>query len=150
MHNGFVCLRSRGRTMDAMVDYLRQEMECYGLMECFHGLKILDREVFEWLVTAEAPQTVDAIAAAVDRERSTAYRSVQRLIEAGFLEREQVNYEQGGYYHVFAPRDPDEIADEMLRVLNDWYAKMGQLIDEFREEYELVGAESATAHTGAD
>ncbi|MDR9412035.1 MAG: helix-turn-helix domain-containing protein [Haloquadratum sp.] len=136
--------------MDAMVDYLRQEMECYGLMECFHGLKILDREVFEWLVAAETPQTVDAIAAAVDRERSTAYRSVQRLIDAGFLEREQVNYAQGGYYHVFAPRHPDEIADEMLRVLNDWYAKMGQLIDEFREEYEHAGTDAATAHTGAD
>ena len=77
--------------MDAMVDYLRQEMECCGLMECFHGLKILDREVFEWLVAAETPQRVDAIAAAGDRQRSTAYRSVQRLREAGFPELAQVN-----------------------------------------------------------
>jgi len=136
--------------MEAMIEYLRQEMECYGLMECFHGLKILDREIFELLVAAESPQTVDQIAAAVDRERSTAYRSVQRLIDAGFLDREQVNYEQGGYYHVFAPRDPDVIADEMLRVLNDWYAKMGQLIGEFREEYEIAEGDAATAQSGAD
>jgi len=82
------------------------------------------------------PITVDDIAEQVDRERSTAYRSVQRLINSGFVQKEQVNYEQGGYYHVFRPTDPDEIADDMQRMLNDWYAKMGQLIGEFRSKYD--------------
>jgi predicted transcriptional regulator len=37
---------------------------------------------------------------------------------------------------VFSPADPDEVADAMQRLLNDWYAEMGQLIAEFREKYE--------------
>ena len=28
------------------------------------------------------------------------------------------------------------MADEMQRMLNDWSAMMGQLIDEFRDKYE--------------
>ncbi|WP_136686584.1 helix-turn-helix domain-containing protein [Halorhabdus amylolytica] len=120
----------------SMAEYLKQDMECEGLLECIHGLKELDKEVFRTLTATEEPLTIDEIAESVDRERSTAYRSVQRLLQSGFIQKEQVNYEQGGYYHVYHPTDPEEIADEMQRTLNDWYAKMGQLIGEFRQKYE--------------
>ncbi|GGL40604.1 transcriptional regulator [Halarchaeum grantii] len=120
---------------DSMSEMLRQDMECEGLLECFHDLKALDKEIFQVLCDSAEPLTVDEIAERVDRERSTAYRSVQRLLQAGFIQKEQVNYEQGGYYHVYKPRDGEEIAQDMQRTLNDWYAKMGQLIDEFDEKY---------------
>ena len=128
---------------ESMSEYLSQDMQCEGLLECMHGLKELDKEVFVVLTDAESPMTVDAIAEAVDRERSTAYRAVQRLLQSGFIQKEQVNYDQGGYYHVYRPTDPDRIANDMPRLLNDWYAKMGQLITEFRDQYEgaVSGAE---------
>jgi predicted transcriptional regulator len=119
-----------------MAEYLRADMECEGLLECFHGLKELDREVFQALVDADERLTVDEIAARVDRERSTAYRSVQRLLQSGLVQKEQVNYEQGGYYHVYRPVSAEEVTEDMQRMLNDWYAKMGQLIQEFRDKYD--------------
>jgi predicted transcriptional regulator len=119
-----------------MKEYLQQDMQCEGLLECFHGLKELDREVFGVLAESDELLTVDEIAEAVDRERSTAYRAVQRLVQAGFVQKEQVNYDQGGYYHVFRPTDPDRMAADMQRMLNDWYAQMGQLIQEFRDKYD--------------
>jgi predicted transcriptional regulator len=130
---------------DSMSEQLRRDMECEGLLECFHGLKELDKECFRALVEAEEPLTVDEIAEAVDRERSTAYRAVQRLLQTGFIEKNQINYDQGGYYHVYMPTDPSQIADEMQRMLNDWYAKMGQLIQEFEDKYEQSEASAPTA-----
>jgi len=130
---------------DSMSEYLKQDMECEGLLECIHGLKNLDKEIFAVLTEQTEPLTVDEIAEEVDRERSTAYRSVQRLIKSGFVQKEQVNYDQGGYYHVFRPTDPDEIADDMQRMLNDWYAKMGQLIGEFRTKYDSPEEQAAVA-----
>ena len=121
---------------DSMSEQLRQDMECEGLLECFHGLKELDKQCFQALVETGEPLTVDEIAEAVDRERSTAYRSVQRLLQTGFIEKNQINYDQGGYYHVYSPTDPGQIADDMQRLLNDWYAKMGQLIQEFETKYD--------------
>ena len=121
---------------DSMSEQLQQDMECEGLLECFHGLKQLDREIFQALVATEEALTVDQVAEAVDRERSTAYRGVQRLLQAGFIQKEQVNYDQGGYYHVYKPTDPSQIADNMQRMLNDWYAMMGQLIQEFETKYD--------------
>ena len=67
--------------VDSMVEQLQSDMECEGLLACFHGLKPLDRQCFRKFVESDEPLTVDEVAAAVDRERSTAYRSVQRLLQ---------------------------------------------------------------------
>ncbi len=129
----------------AMVEELRMDMECEGLLECIHGLKELDKECFRVLVESDRSLTIDEVAEAVDRERSTAYRSIQRLLESGFVEKEQINYDQGGYYHVYEPIEPAEIATDMERMLDDWYAKMGRLIQEFQDKYAAVAEEPAAA-----
>jgi len=120
---------------ESVRDHLAGDMQCESLLECFHGLKGLDREVFSVLVVADDPLTVDEVATAVDRERSTAYRSIRRLVDAGFVRAEQINYEDGGYYHVYEPVDAEEVAADLQRMLDDWYALMDRLIDEFEGKY---------------
>ncbi len=120
---------------NSLAEMLRSDMECEGLLECFHGLKELDKRCFRELVDAETAVTIDDLSDHVDRERSTVYRSVQRLLNAGLIQKEQINYDQGGYYHVYKPADPGAIREDMQRLLNDWYAEMGQLIQEFEEKY---------------
>jgi predicted transcriptional regulator len=120
---------------DSMSEMLEQDLQCENLLDCFHGLRDLDRDVFRLLINANQPLTVDELADAIDRERTTAYRALQRLDEAGIVLTEQRSFESGSYYHVFSPADPDKIADAMQRLLNDWYAMMGHLIGEFREKY---------------
>jgi len=121
-----------------MAEQLQQDMQCEGLLECIHGLKQLDKECFRVMVDSDEPLTIDEVAERVDRERSTAYRSIQRLLQSGFIQKEQINYDQGGYYHVYYPTDPEQIASDMQRMLNDWYAKMGQLIQEFEDKYDRM------------
>lgn len=115
---------------------LKQDLQCEGLLECFYGLTQLDKEVFKTISVAEEPVTIDKIAEQINRERTTAYRSVQRLLDAGFVDKTQINYENGGYHHVYYARHPEEITNELQRMLNDWYAKMGQLIREFETKYD--------------
>ena len=120
---------------ESMREMLERDLQCENLLDCFHGLSDLDRDVFRILVDADGPLTVDEVAERIDRERTTAYRSLRRLDEAGVVDREQRSGEGSSYYHVFSPADPDEVADAMQRLLNDWYATMGSLIAEFRETY---------------
>ena len=132
---------------NSMAEYLQADMECEGLLECLHGLKELDKLCFQTIVKADEPLTVDEVADRIGRERSTAYRSVQRLLQSGFVQKEQVNYEQGGYYHVYSQTNPEEIARDMQHMLNDWYAKMGQLIQEFSDKYQEQQEQLASAGT---
>ncbi len=128
----------------SLAEYLEQDMECEGLLECIFGLTELDKHCYNVLIESDAPLTIDEIAEGVDRERSTAYRSIQRLHDAGLIQREQINYDHGGYYHVFSPRPVESVTAEMQRTLNDWYAKMGQLIHEFEQTYADRIEETAT------
>lgn len=121
---------------NSLSERLRQGSDCEQLMEWFHGLGGIDEAVFRALAAAEEPLTVDEVADVVGRDRSTAYRAVQRLLEAGFVRQEQVNYDRGGYYHVYEPTDASEIAEEMERLLDDWYAEMEQLVRVFEAKYD--------------
>jgi len=114
---------------------LERDLECEGLLECLYELNDLDREAFVLLSETDSRLTIDEIAEGVDRERSTAYRSVQRLLQADLVQKTQINYEQGGYYHVYTITEPGSIADTMQHQLNDWYAQIGYLIGRFREKY---------------
>ena len=121
--------------VQALNRHLERDLECEGLLECLYELNDLDRECYRVLSNAEDPYTIDRLAEAVDRERSTAYRSVQRLLDVGLVQQHQENYDQGGYYHVYTPADPDEVADDMQQKLNDWYAQIGYMISRFRNKY---------------
>jgi len=121
---------------DSVSEYLDRELQCIDLLECVHGLKDLDRTVFRLLVTADEPLTVDDVADGIGRDRSTAYRSISRLLDTGFVTQEQQNYESGGYYYVYRVREPDALAADMQRLLNDWYASMGLLIQEFEDTFD--------------
>lgn len=112
----------------------REDLSCEDLIECVNGSSELDKEVY-FLLLEDEELNLDQIAEKVDRERSTAYRSVKRLRENGFLTREKVGQDGGGYMHVYRPVDVDKVADRMVQRLNNWYAEMGGLIHEFREKY---------------
>ena len=130
--------------VEALNRHLERDLECEGLLECLYDLNDLDRRCFQVLSEAADPLTIDELAEAVDRERSTVYRSVQRLLQFGLVQKEQVNYDRGGYYHVYRIVDPDDIADEMQDKLNDWYAQIGYLIGRFRDKYGEGGENSGS------
>ncbi|ELZ04144.1 hypothetical protein [Natrialba aegyptia] len=88
---------------DSMSEMLRRDMRCEGLLDCFHNLKEIDKDVFRLLNEADEPLTVDVIA--------------------------------------------DEIAQEMQRMLNDWYAQMGQLTGEFSEKYGGTSRQTPTVES---
>ena len=116
-------------------DDLERDMGCLDLLECIHGLNERDQAAFQALQAASEELTVDDVADRLDCERSTAYRSISRLVEAGVVVQQQENYDQGGYCYVYRPRTPEEAAREMRRLLNGWYATVGQLIQEFEDRY---------------
>ncbi|MFB6153052.1 MAG: helix-turn-helix domain-containing protein [Halodesulfurarchaeum sp.] len=121
--------------VEALERDLERDLECEEFLECLYELNDLDRECYRVLSRSAGSLTIDDLAERVDRERSTTYRSVQRLLDVGLVTKDQVNYEQGGYYHVYDIADPDSVADEMQERLNDWYAQIGYMIGRFRRKY---------------
>lgn len=123
--------------MDAPVaEELGRDMASEELLQCFYGHTELDRACFRILGSSSERLTVDDVAEGVDYDRSTVYRSIQRLLATGVVEKEQVNHDEGGCYHVYSVVDPEEITRELRQILNGWHAETEQLIDEFERKYD--------------
>jgi predicted transcriptional regulator len=122
--------------VDSISEQLEREMACEELLSCFYGHTELDKACLRVLGSSGEPLTVDDVAERVDCDRSTVYRSIQRLLTTGFVEKEQVNYDAGGYYHRYTVADPEGAAKDMRAILNDWHSSTKQLIGEFEEKYD--------------
>lgn len=114
---------------------LDDDPSCERLLEWVDGCKEIDCDIYLDLLEAEQAKTVDEIAAAIDRERSTAYRAVRRLHDAGYLDREQVTYDNGGYCYRFLPTDPEEVAAQLHERIERCHRDMDALVEEFRQQY---------------
>ena len=114
--------------VDSVADQLTQDMDCEALLGCFYGHTELDESCLRVLGSSSRPLTVDDIAAAVEHDRSTVYRSVQRLLATGMVEKEQVNYDGGGYCHVYSVVESGAVSRDMYRTLNDRYTELDGLI----------------------
>lgn len=116
--------------VDSVADQLRQDMDCEALLGCFYGHTELDKSCLRVLGSSSRPLTVDEIAAAVEHDRSTVYRSVQRLLATGIVQKEQVNYDDGGYCHVYSVVESGAVTRDMYRTLNDRYTELdGRIAD---------------------
>lgn len=117
---------------DSIRDDLDRDLESADLLVRLLGVTGTDRRVFELVVESTEPVTVDELAAMTDRDRSTMYRSAQRLVDANCLRKETVPSDDGGYHHRYLPESAPRIAARMYRTLNDWYAELDRAVREFR------------------
>jgi predicted transcriptional regulator len=78
---------------------------------------------------------VDELSGYVKREKSTTYRSLQNLINHGLVFRETRIIENGGYYYTYHPNDPKRVYRDMKRYIDEWYAKMNDLLQEFQVNF---------------
>lgn len=111
---------------------LRRDVRSIDLLEYVYGVGDRDRTVFSLVAASPEAVTVDEVAASLDCDRSTAYRSIRRLVEADLLVQTQID-DDGGYHYVYATPPAEEIADDMQRHLNDWYARVQGLVQSFEE-----------------
>lgn len=82
-------------------EMLNESTDCNHLLLCLYELKELDIDVYEILAEEKASLTVDEVAEHINRNRGHAFRSLQRLVQCGFVQKEQVNHESGSYHHIF-------------------------------------------------
>lgn len=119
-----------------MASFIGADIRQEQLFRHLFGLNDLDRKVYGLLNEHDAEMQLDDLADEVDRDRSTVYRSVQRLLNEELVEKKQFNYDTGGYCHVYRAIDPAEAAEKMQNKLNSMYVDLNFRIQDFREKYD--------------
>jgi predicted transcriptional regulator len=109
-----------------------KNLQCDDAVKCVFNLNNLDIEVYK-LLKKSGELRADELAKKLDKERSTVYRSLQKLANCGMCDKITRNLAQGGYYHVYTCLDNKTIKKHAERCLEQWYMAIKKTLAKLEE-----------------
>ncbi len=105
-----------------------EDIGCDTVLECLYSLSNIDKRVFSFLSDGGEYRAKE-VAEKMERDQSTAYRSLERLVDCGMVYKEKHNIRNGGYYYLYSARPLDLIKKEAINCLERWYESMRESIE---------------------
>jgi len=84
----------------------------------------------------EQPMTLDEVAKEMDRDRSTTFRSLQKLVSLGLVVKETKTIKDGGYFHVYSAVDRETFKKETERKVKDLQKSLDRLLKKFESDMQ--------------
>lgn len=107
--------------------------KCDDILQCVLSLNALEVTSYKTLVK-RGPMKADELGAMLGKDRSTAYRSLNRLITCGICTKETHTLEKGGHYHVYIALPPIEVKAKLRKCTEQWYKNTCNAIEGFPYE----------------
>jgi len=103
-----------------------------------YDLSPLDLDILFMLISKknEEPMTLDQISKETDRDRSTTFRSLQKLVGLGLCVKETKTIKEGGYFHVYSVVDMETFRAETERRVKDLQKSLDRLLKKFEGEMQ--------------
>lgn len=106
---------------------------CADMVRCMYGLTDLEVDVLRSLLRHGA-MTSDELARRLRRDRSTVYRSLQRLVSCQTVRKERRALARGGHYHEYSAMPREAIRGRLATCVEEWHARMRALLERFDED----------------
>ena len=82
------------------------------------------------------PMTLDEVAKEMDRDRSTTFRSLQKLVSLGLVVKDTKTIKDGGYFHVYSAVDRETFKKETERKVKDLQKSLDRLLKKFESDMQ--------------
>ncbi len=120
--------------MDSIHLLTRKGATCTDLLGCLYNLKSVDLAVF-YEVAKREHATLDQIAEAVERDRSSTHRCLAKLVSAGLVHKQSRTLKGGGYYHVYSIADPSQIKEQVRQRVKEITKSLAELVERFEYDF---------------
>jgi len=107
-----------------------KNLSCGDVISCVFDLNDLDLKVYKKL-REDGESRTDILAKKLKKERSTVYRSLQKLTTCGICIKKTKKIAKGGYYHTYSCIDAKIVQNKVESCIDDWYRSMKQIIKIF-------------------
>ena len=99
-----------------------------------YDLSPLDLDLLFIMIKEAKPLTLEELSNKADRDKSTVFRSVQKLVSAGICIKETKTIREGGYYHVYSAVDMETFKAETQMRVNDLQKSLDRLMRKFESD----------------
>lgn len=128
---------------------IRKDASCSDLLNCVFGLKRFEEDLF-YTMSAGGTFTLDRLASATSRDRSTVHRALSRLTVLGLCYRRTVSLRGGGYQHEYAAMDPDTVVEGLRGRIEELKSALDRLADSFGSDLVRNIEAAAAGHRRHD
>jgi predicted transcriptional regulator len=103
-----------------------------------YDLSPLDLDILFMLISKknDEPMTLDEVSKETNRDRSTTFRSLQKLVTLGLCIKETKTIKEGGYYHVYSVVDMETFKIETERRVRDLQKSLERLLKKFESDMQ--------------
>ncbi len=99
-----------------------------------YDLSPFELELLLILNRVNKPLTLDEISKEADRDRTTVFRSLQKLVKAGICNKETKTMKDGGYYHLYSAIDLETFKLETQKRVNELKEGLDRILKKFEED----------------
>lgn len=96
-------------------------------LKCAFDITCFDMEVYTTLLK-KSPATVEDLAELLGKDKSTVYKSLQKLLEKGLVERDYRILRSGGYRYLYKPIPFEEFKAKMMKAMEQWAKSLTEFI----------------------
>jgi len=101
-----------------------------------YDLSPLELDLLFIMIKEAKPLTLEELSNKADRDKSTIFRSVQKLVSAGICIKETKTIREGGYYHVYSAVDMETFKAETQARVNDLQKSLDRLMKKFESDMQ--------------
>jgi predicted transcriptional regulator len=103
-----------------------------------YDLSPLDLDLLFILIKHKKPMTLEELSTKADRDKSTTFRSLQKLVGLGICAKETKTIKEGGYYHIYTAIDIKTFKLETEKKIKELEASFHRLLRKFEDNMQEV------------
>jgi predicted transcriptional regulator len=103
---------------------------CDDIIRCIFDFNNLDLNVYKKL-KEDGESTAQNLSDKLKKERSTVYRSLQKLTKCGLCIKKTNKINTGGHYHTYKCIESELIKKKIESCINEWYKSMKDTLKVF-------------------
>lgn len=111
----------------------RRNATCNELLCSIYNLGPVDLDIF-YRLAGGRPASLDELARAVERDRSTVHRSLQKLVGTGLCYKETKALKEGGYYHIYSATELSKVKNMAQERVRDITAGLERMLRNFESD----------------
>jgi predicted transcriptional regulator len=103
-----------------------------------YDLSPLDIDLLFLLIKTERPMSLEELVKEADRDKSTVFRSLQKLVSLGICIKETRTVKEGGYYHVYSAIDMKTFRITTEQKVKELEATFHRLLRKFEDSIQDI------------
>lgn len=103
-----------------------------------YDLSPLDLDILFLLTKNKKAMSLEDIIKEVDRDKSTVFRSLQKLVTLGICFKETKTIKEGGYYHVYSAIDVKQFKIQTEKKVKELEASFHRILRKFEDNMQEI------------